>query len=289
MPPSNRPALGKGPTGKDKVKGTDRSRLMSFPSSCESSAADSPSPHSSEGSPSLLADSMPPRSMSLVEPGPSWNGPLILDDHNTRPSHEQRSPSSCSPEGPYRATPLLAPLPTKAMTSASYQGPVVSPPSQNIPPPMYSSHTPTSYSPTSERSIEHPFDSRDVAMHGPSEIREDLPRQLYNPTQPYHLQHHTLPSDNLCSDPNAPSHSQYSHQVPLYQRPTDYSHSQRLRSLTDPQGFSIGDRYPRVSELQQQHHQTRQTEYPRPHDSLHLPNTLRSPNYGPDGRLQQLV
>ncbi|KAF9532581.1 hypothetical protein CPB83DRAFT_628074 [Crepidotus variabilis] len=287
LPTSERPILGKGPTGKDKGKPTDKSKL-SFPSSCESSAADSPSSHSSDDSPSMLTVSMSPRSMSLVETGPTWNGSLMLDDRGHRLSQDQRSPTVCSSEEPYRSTPLLAPLPMKAMTSSPYPGPLT-PPIRANPSSVYQSNS-ANYSPTSDRSAEHTFNARDIAMQGPSDLRVDLPRQLYHPQHSFQMQDANLHPEDISAGSDSPPQDQYTHHIPMYSRQPDYGHPHRMRSLTDPQGFSVGNRYPRETDLQHPHHQSRLTEYHRSHDGIHLSTTVRSPHYGPDvGRLQQLV
>jgi hypothetical protein len=85
LPPSSRPPLGRGPTGKDQpYQDADKSRRQTISPSGGSSAG-SPSSYASspELGPSLIAPSISSRTMTMIEAGPShWTDPMVVNERH---------------------------------------------------------------------------------------------------------------------------------------------------------------------------------------------------------------
>ncbi|KAL1747121.1 hypothetical protein HDZ31DRAFT_80702 [Schizophyllum fasciatum] len=122
LPPANRPALGKGPTGKDKPKPSEQSAQTSpgagfnigF-SQSRASSVDSPgSTRTSSMSPNMLPASSRP--MQVVDSGP-WDQAILMNDQQSDVPASATSSSFSLP-----------PLPSSPM------------PTKNLPPPSYSSY-----------------------------------------------------------------------------------------------------------------------------------------------------
>ena len=160
LPPSTRPPLGRGPTGQDQPyqpEDADRARHQTI----------SPNGQSPAGSPSSSPLSIAPSVSSSTMPA------MVVNERHSLLSHHQPEQGHCTIE------PIVVPLPFRAPSSSDY--------SERIPPPSRylssSQETPTSNSPTSDRSIESNFDSRephvsrrvardDVLYHWPSQNSE---------------------------------------------------------------------------------------------------------------------
>ncbi|PPR02602.1 hypothetical protein CVT24_002173 [Panaeolus cyanescens] len=350
LPPSNRPPLGKGPTGKDKPK-TFESTLQSFgvSSSRELSsaptAAPSPVSRASSESPSNTAVSMSSlssRPMTVIESG-TWNDSILLSDppsHQTQsqpgqvspipqqqqqqqqqqhppaqppvptppsvqPQHQQisqqhhhRPPSSTQQahqglhhssldtqgEITYHITPLTAPLsaplPMKPLQFASYSDNFAST-SRPLSSALYSSSSP-SYSQTSDRPLSTGFGNQTYNR------TDHLRQEATNRHQQYSYQSSFQPHNgSLHSQTPSPgiahlhNNQNNTHTPNARDLPLPYPHR---RSLTDPQGFSLGQGFPHLPNPTQLQSHPRPPEYIRPSESFHL-TTSRPGIYGSDGRL----
>ncbi|TRM64842.1 hypothetical protein BD626DRAFT_399930 [Schizophyllum amplum] len=121
LPPANRPALGKGPTGKDKPKGYDQSGQGSPPSyngifnASRASSVDSPgSTRTSSLSPSMLPASSRP--MQVVDTGGPWDQAILMNDQQSDVPPSASSSTFSLPPMP------SSPMPSKSLPSySSYQ------------------------------------------------------------------------------------------------------------------------------------------------------------------------
>ncbi|KDR78913.1 hypothetical protein GALMADRAFT_224164 [Galerina marginata CBS 339.88] len=277
LPPSNRPPLGKGPTGKDKVKiyNGGSAQSLGFYSSRESSSADSPPSRESSESPSALTVSMSSRPMTVIEPS-SWSESMLLNDH-----HQQHTDISGPSDSPYHLAPMSAPLPLKPLQYPTYNNTFPST-SRPLSTNLYTGSQ-NNYSHSSDRPMAHSYDSQNFNIRG--EIRDE-PRQQYSYAQSFpshdpNVHSHSTPPPTIPSNANT-HHNNHNTQR---ESPLPYPHR---RSLTDPQGFSIGQGFPHLPSPAQLVHHSRTPDYMRQTDNMHLTAPSRSGAYGSDGRLNQM-
>ncbi|CAA7266927.1 unnamed protein product [Cyclocybe aegerita] len=278
LPPAARPPLGRGPTGKDKPKNFELpdAQPLFFPSSRESSTEDSPPSRSDSQSPSdTITVSMSSRPMTVLEPN-SWNESLLL---NTHQSHQESSDVAGASEPQYDIAPMSAPLPIKPLQYASYNH-TFPPTSRSLSTVLYSEST-SNYSHSSDRPMASSYAGPSFSLR--SEIREEPPRQQYTYAPSFQSSDPTIASESpspVVHPPSAPTHHNSQRESPL-----PYPHR---RSLTDPQGFSIGQVFPHLPNPTQFQHNPRPPDYSRPQDNMHLMAASRSGAFGHDGRLNTL-
>jgi hypothetical protein len=232
LPPANRPALGKGPTGKDKPKSYDsgsfdagsHSHLDS--TSRESSDAASPSStRTSSLSPSAINATMrnSPRSVQSIE-GSSWDQSLLMGE---------QQPEVQVPTGPtgYQLPPVSAPMPQKAVQQYPYSSNVASSSRTSITNNMYMSPTQPNYPHNADRPMGNSYSSTGFLLR---DAREE-------PQQQYSYSHSAFSANH---DTNMHSHSP-SHQ-PRETSPNGINFAHR-RSLTEPQSFrNIVNHFPHL-------------------------------------------
>ncbi|KAF8150769.1 hypothetical protein B0H34DRAFT_666093 [Crassisporium funariophilum] len=285
LQPLNRPPLGRGPTGKDKPKTFDPNNLsLGLPSSHDSSSADSPTSHSSEESPSAITVSMSSRPMTVIESN-SWDESMLLShQHQQQQQQQQQSEVAGSLDTSYQLASLSAPLPVKPLQYPSYTNSLPSS-SRLLPHDLYTGNPGTSnhhYPHTSDRPMGGNYGSQNIAMR--TEIREEPSRQQYSYMQSYqHDAHSQSPSPSIHShdyshNPNPNTNLQRDSPLP-------YPHR---RSLTDPQGFSIGQGFPHLPNPAQLQHNPGPSDYIRHQDHVHLATSSRSGVYAHDGRLNPI-
>ncbi|KAF9453469.1 hypothetical protein P691DRAFT_755526 [Macrolepiota fuliginosa MF-IS2] len=295
LPPSTRPPLGKGPTGKDRPKdyehtvaSSSASQPLSFaPPSRGSSAAESPGSRTSSHSPHTISVSMSSRPMQLIESGSQWSNDLLMGD--SHPSDVAGPTNS-----PYQLTPMTAPLPLKPIYPSYTSSSLPSSSRNSVSSEIYIPHN-SVYSHSSDRPLSHSYGGQGFTWRNP-EIREEPSRHYsYTPSPFTTYDHASMHSQS--PSPGVSTMQSQGHQPPQHQHhresPISYAAPQR-RCVTDPQGFSIGQGFSNLSNPSQvQTHQTltaphcaRQTELIRQDDDIgHLTPPPRSHPYGPDGRL----
>ncbi|PPQ83423.1 hypothetical protein CVT25_007014 [Psilocybe cyanescens] len=284
LPPSNRTPLGKGPTGKDKAKNYDGggSQSLGFHSSRESSSPESPRSRGSSQSPSTMTVSMSDssRPMTVIEPN-SWSDSMLLNEHQHQQHQHQHSDVAGPSDSPYHIASVSAPLPLKALQYPAYNSAANNNGFQPAPRPLSSnlySGSPSNYSHSSDRPITNNYGSQNFNVR--SELREE-PRQQYNYAQTFpshdpNIHSQTPPPPNITSQSHSHHNTNNARDSPL-----PYPHR---RSLTDPQGFSIGQGFPHLPNPTQLQHNSRTPDYLRQQDNIHLTAPSRSGPYAPDGR-----
>ncbi|KAF9484337.1 hypothetical protein BDN70DRAFT_849824 [Pholiota conissans] len=286
LPPSTRPPLGKGPTGKDKAKNFDSSRVnhihstqsLGFLSSRGSSDGNSPDSRGSSGSPSGMGVSISSTQPMTVIDG-DWNDTLLLNEHQHPTQHTndiQQSHSQMTYHLTPMTAPVSAPLPVKPLhypyngTFASSSRSLAS--SHNL----YSG-SPAPYSHSPDRHMASSYNGHNFIR---GEIRDESRTQ-------YQYQLSFAPNDsNVHSQTPSPGLHAHSHNIQSRDSPLSYLPPHR-RAVTDPQGFSIGQGFPHLPNPTQPQHASRPPEYMRQIDnhSMHLG---RSVPYGSDGRFNHL-
>ncbi|TFK72967.1 hypothetical protein BDN72DRAFT_762567 [Pluteus cervinus] len=274
LPPANRTPLGKGPTGKDKPKSfeTGASQALSFHSGKDSSSPSSPaSTRTSSLSPSAVT-SMSSRSMQVIEGG-SWDSSLLLSD---QPNVQSPTDSSYMPGS------MSAPVPTKPLQYSHYSSNSALPsptPRSNIQTGIYISPQ-SSYSQSPERNMGGTYSSQAFVLR--QDMRDDSRHPGYSYSQSTYSHEGSInpsgspPPSIPALQPHPPS-LQREHSLP-------YPHR---RSLTDPQGFSIGQGYPHLPSPAPLQGSRGQTDLPRLQDNLGHP-THSTHRYSADGRINSM-
>jgi len=271
LPPSSRPPLGRGPTGKDRPRTFDTSSLQSLSPhpSRESSVDLSPTSRPSSQSPTSIAASMSSRPVDVMQPS-AWNESMLLDDpHQAQQSHQHSDLAEPS-SSPYHPSPMSAPVSTKQYLS--YANSIASS-SRQLPSDVYLG-SPNTYAQSPDRPIGGNYGGHNFPPRG--EIRDEI-RQQYVYTHPY--QH----DPNMRSQSPSPITQSHPHINSLQRDPTiPFPHR---RSSLDPQCYSIGQGFPHLPNPVQLQHNSRPPDQPRQPDHLHVPTVSRPANYGQDGRL----
>jgi len=271
LAPSNRPPLGKGPTGTDKVKSDISSaQSLGFHSSHGSSSPESPgSRGSSQSPPSGITVSMSSRPMTVIEPS-SWTETMLLTDHQ----HHQHPDISDPSESQYHLAPMSAPLPQKPLhyPYANNNFPSSSRPLSNS---LYSA-SPIPYNHSSDPPMSANYGVQHFTLRG--EVRDEPSRPQYSYAQSF-----SSPDPNMRSRSSSPStHSNsYNHHNTHRGSPLPYPHR---RASIDSQGFSLGQGFPHLPNPTQFQHNSRPPDYLRQQDGMHL-TASRTGGYGPDCRL----
>lgn len=275
LPPSSRPPLGRGPTGKDRPRIFDTSSLQSLSPhpSRESSADLSPTSRPSSQSPTPIAASMSSRpAMTIMEPS-AWNDSMLLNDQSHQPQQShQHSDLPESSNSPYHLSAIPVPVSTKQYLP--YVDTIASS-SRQLPSDVYL-NSPNTYAQSPDRPIGGNYGGHNFPPRG--EIRDEI-RQQYIYTDPYQHDPHLRsqsPSPNTQSHPHV-SNLERNHTVPFPHR----------RSSLDPQGYSIGQGFPHLPNPVQLQHNPRPPDHPRQPDH-HVPTVPRPAHYGQDGRLNSI-
>jgi hypothetical protein len=272
LPPSSRPPLGRGPTGKDRPRTFDTSSLQSLsPHSRESSTDLSPTSRPSSQSPTSMATSMSSRPAAVMEPS-AWNESMVLNNqsHQTQQHSDLVEPSN----SPYH----MSAMPAQAVSPKqyiSYDNPIPSS-SRQLSSDVYLS-SPNAYTQSPDRPIDSNYGNQNFSSRG--EIREEI-RHQYVYTHPYQ---HDLNMPVRSQSPSSSSISQSHPHVNNLQRDSTIPFSHRRSSL-DHQGFSIGQGFPRLPNPVQLQHNPRPPDLPRQPDHIHAPTNPRPAHYGQDGR-----
>ncbi|KAK0204707.1 hypothetical protein DFS33DRAFT_682987 [Desarmillaria ectypa] len=265
LPLANRPALGKGPTGKDKPKTYElNAASTSIPLRSSRDSSSSPgSTRASSLSPGNLATTVPPRSVTEVEGG-SWDQTLMIND-------QQSDVPSSSASSSYPLPPMNPP-PIKQY--ASYTSPV--PTSRNSLPSSVYISSQNSYSHSADRPVSSAYTNS--AGFVVRDVRDE-PRSHYSYSPQSSFHDNSMPSQ---SPPNTapPLHSSSYHSP----RETSLSYPPHRRSLTEPQQFSINQAYPHLPNPVQ--HGIRLPSPPKLQDSSHTHMSRNA--YGPDGRINPI-
>ncbi|KAF8802543.1 hypothetical protein BYT27DRAFT_7146346 [Phlegmacium glaucopus] len=271
LPPSSRPPLGRGPTGKDRPRTFDTSSLQSLSPhpSRESSVDLSPTSRPSSQSPSSIAASMTSRPVAVMQAS-AWNESMLLDDQSHQSQHSHQHSDLAEPSSsPYHLSPMTAPVSTKQYLS--YVNSIASS-SRQLPNDIYLS-SPNTYAQSPDRPIGGNYGGHNFPPRG--EIRDEI-RQQYVYTHPY--QH----DPNMRSQSPSPITQSNPHINSLQRDPTIPFPPRR--SSLDPQGYSIGEGFPRLPNPVQLQHNPRPPDSRQP-DHLHVPAVSRPAHYGQDGRL----
>ncbi|KAF8348874.1 hypothetical protein F5887DRAFT_1071024 [Amanita rubescens] len=249
LPPSNRPPLGKGPTGKDQPKQlesdlTTVSSIIGLPSGRGSSNSDSPTSRTSSLSPTFT---LPPRRSAPVTESGSWDDTIL--------SSEQHSDFSVSSPSSYPIA-MSAPPPMKPLHHyASYPGSSLPAPSRSSVASLYltttsqypsdrmSSSTYNGYLVRGETSRQYShstFQSTDIEMHPPHTAPPAIPIP--------HTDHRELPMvfphrRSLVDSPQSyvyphlphPSPIQQNFRGPEYLRLQDSNGHLPMNSVSHPQ------------------------------------------------------
>ncbi|KAF8842066.1 hypothetical protein BDN67DRAFT_995818 [Paxillus ammoniavirescens] len=228
LPPANRPALGKGPTGKDKPKSLDNPSLSQSSSKSRDSSpiGESPSPRRSEStSPSVIGGGSI-RTPPIME-GNNWDEGFMMSD--------QQPPApqiSSTPSVPYGMRPVAAAtVPQKSPQQFTFSTPMPPRPlaTNNVP-----SHSlQSSYAHTADRPIASGYNDMSYLLC--TDVRE-------NSHYSYHYQQPPFSGESTISSqsPQLSVHSQPSHsaQRPHLQQTMPFP---QRRSHTEPQAFrSLG-------------------------------------------------
>ena len=244
---------------------------MSPHHSRESSAELSPTSRPSSQSPTSLAASNPSmssRPAAVMEPS-AWNEMLSNNQsHQTHQHSDLVEPSN----SPYH----LSAMPAQAVSTKqylTYANPVASS-SRQLSSDVYLS-SPNAYTQSPDRPINANYGNQNFSSRG--EIREEM-RQQYVYTHAYPSQHDL----NMRSQSPSPISQSHPH-VNNLQRDSTIPFSHRRSSL-DPQGFSIGQGFPRLPNPVQLQHNPRPPDHSRQPDHLHVSTNSRPAHYGQDGR-----
>ncbi|KAF8742684.1 hypothetical protein AX14_002909 [Amanita brunnescens Koide BX004] len=281
LPPSNRPLLGKGPTGKDKPRLDDMtvssasSVIGMHESGRESSNGGSPSSRTSSLSPSTLTLPMPVRSAPALGSG-SWDDTILSNDQH---SDLSVSPSSAYPlamSAPPPVKPLhhyasyasgSLPTPSRGSVASLYLATTSQYPSDRVSNSVYNGHSYLVRGETSRQYSHSTFQSTDIEIH-PHTAPPAIP----------------IPHSEPGESPMLYPHRRSLAESPSYTVYPDLPHTSPLQQHVHPD-------LPHTSPLQQH---VRGPEYPRPQDSNgHLPLHLLSQQqaqpqhsrsmFGPDG------
>lgn len=281
LPPANRPPLGKGPTGKDKPKSFDGgSTSHHIQSSRGSSSAESPdSTRTNSLSPTAMTSSMPSRSSQVLE-GSQWDQTIIMTD-------QQSDMPGSSTSATFQLPPMSAPLPSKSLQYASYSMPSSSRNSMPSMGYMNSQANQINYPHSGDRPMGSSYSSQGFSMRG--ELRDESRTQQYN-TYPYqshdtnmHPQSPPSTAASMQSQPQSQSQSHSHHGGRETTSPSGpFPHR---RSLTEPQGYSIGQGFPHLPNPLQSHHNIRLPSPPRLQDNGSGSVGHHRQLYGPDGRV----
>lgn len=289
LPPANRPALGKGPTGKDKPKGYDQSGQGSPPSyngifnASRASSVDSPgSTRTSSLSPSMLPASSRP--MQVVDTGGPWDQAILMNDQQSDVPPSASSSTFSLPPMP------SSPMPSKSLPSySSYQSTL--PSARGSMSSMSSSANVYASPQPYAQSIERPlsgYASSSYNIRG--DVRDD-PRSQYSFSQSSFQS-----ADGALHDSppaTAPLHAQGHHAS----REPALSYSQR-RSVTDPQGYGSTLSQAQAQAHHQQQQQQQHAYLSQGAHNIRLPSPPRLPDghpsslrsaYGPDGTVNSLA
>jgi hypothetical protein len=225
LPPSQRPPLGKGPTGKEKAKPPSaRPPRVSTDLEAVSRAGSSADPPTS-----TRAQSLPPSTVTAtMRPSPNAvrRDPSMMMDEE----QNQQATHSSSPSTGHRSSGV--PAHTKAPSRSTYPSPAQSSSHANLPGTMYppvASRGPQHYDHPSDHPVTELYTGRNDPVR---DLREE--QQRFPHSQPYH------------SGPEAarlPQHSPSTHyptqqlsDLPSAQRPIPFS---RKRTISDPREFSL--------------------------------------------------
>lgn len=252
LPPSTRPPLGRGPTGKDKPKNYETAMtsvsmnqpLIFAPPSRESSAEDSPGSRTSSSlSPDSINASMSSRPMQVIESASSWNNDLLIDENN--PSGMMASVNTH-----YELTPMTAPLPLKPSYTSYASSSLPSSSRVSISTELYNAGGST-YSHTSDRLLSQSYGGQGFSMRN-QEIREEPSRHYsYTPSSFQTYDHASVHSPSPSPSVSAiHSHFQHQAQQPHRQSPISYTPAPgpSRRCMTDTQGFPVGHGFSSLSQ-----------------------------------------
>jgi hypothetical protein len=273
LPPSSRPPLGRGPTGKDRPRTFDTSSLQSLSPhpSRESSADLSPNSRPSSQSPTSIAASMSSHPVAVMEPS-AWDDSMLLDDqsHQTQQSHQHSDLAEPS-NSPYHLSAMPAPQAVSTKQYLSYVN--IASSSRQLSSDVYLS-SPNAYPQSPDRPTGGNYGAQNFSPR--REIREEL-RQQYVYPHPY--QH----DPNMRSQSPSPITQSHPHVTSLQPEPTiPFPHR---RSSLDPQGFSIGQGFPHLPNPVQLQHNPRPPDHSRQVDNS---TVSRPAKYEQDGRLNPI-
>ncbi|KAH7884671.1 hypothetical protein F5I97DRAFT_1485732 [Phlebopus sp. FC_14] len=222
LPPANRPALGKGPTGKDRPKSLDPAPLTNPASSKSrdsSPMAESPSPRRSEStSPSLMSGAM--RTPPIMEAS-HWEEGFVMNEQQSSAPH--LSPASSVA---YNIRPLPASVPQKSPQQFTFSNPMP-------PRPLVANNVPahslqSSYAHTADRPLASGYNDMSYLL---CDVRE-APHYSYHYQQPPFSTENTMTSQSS----QVPVHSQQPHAAQRTHLSQTMPFQQR-RSHTEPQNF----------------------------------------------------
>lgn len=247
----------------------------------------SPTPHPQQQQQQQHAQTLPP---APTPPSTQPQHQQISQHHHqpTTPSQQtnqgiHHAPINPQSEASYHlapmSAPLSAPLPMKPHQFSSYSNNFAST-SRPLSSALFSSSSP-SYS-HQERPMSTSYNNQTYTR------TDQLRQEVTNRSQQYAYHSSFQPqAGNLQSQTPSPGiahlHNQQDnlHTPNPRDSPLPYPHR---RSLTDPQGFSIGQGFPHLPNPTQLQHHSRPPEYLRQHENFHLSAPARSGIYGPDGR-----
>ena len=212
----------------------------------------------------------------MIEAGPSqWDDAVLLNERQAlSEGHPEQAASSSQP------IPIMAPIPFKGLGSPNYHERIV-PPLHSPSSTFYPPDTPTSYSPTSERSVDSGFNGRGHVLRS-----EELQRNLYTFSQNYQVPNPDLHSEASVHTSDA---SVYQYHANTSQRDWSSHPSDRVRD--HHHGFPSPEarRYHRSPEQVSPHHVPQAPDYPRHHDMVNVPSSSRSSQQYTDGRPHQII
>jgi hypothetical protein len=220
LPPANRPALGKGPTGKDKPKSSSsgsRLRTLDSPAHDSSDPASPSSTGTGSNSPSTMNANNPRASTHAVD-GPRWDQPLLMDNEKTY----LPSISTPTPQKPMQHYTYPIPLPPTSSRIATST-------------PLYISTPQATH--TTDRSMGNAY--------GNFVLRDSRGQQQQSPhSQQYPYPSHTFSTAHDCTvqahhatNPNASTLGSFPHR----------------RSLTEPQTLRSLNHFPHLPGLPPTH------------------------------------
>ncbi|KAF6757201.1 hypothetical protein DFP72DRAFT_891953 [Ephemerocybe angulata] len=299
LPPSSRPPLGRGPTGKDRPKLESGSNGSPFGSSRDSSslAGSPPSRQSSVSPGDAIPVSMSPSCpMTLIGDNGTWDDSIALQDHShpTNPSPTQIH------DGQYQMAPIPTSIPLKSMVYPSYPNTVPSSSRHSSDP--YVNHNAQGYSHAPERPSSTHYPHHSYLMR--EDMREDVSRShfLQYPSPPSNGFHHSqapphsaqVPARHLHHPQPSSTHAHSIHQNQDHAReiesPAPFN---TRRQVTNTSGYAPGQGYPSLANPSNLTLQSRSqlTDYIQSRASdapQSLGSTARSP-YNSDGRLRSLT
>jgi len=297
LPPSNRPPLGRGPTGKDKPKnyelamtGASLNQPLVFAPSRESSAEVSPGSRTSSSlSPDSISASMSSRPMQAMESGSSWNNKLLIDD-----SHS--SSMMTSVDAQYELTPMTAPLPLKPSYASYTSSSLPSSSRGSISNDLYNPGGST-YSNTSDRLLSQSYSGQGFSLRD-QDIREEASGHYSYTSSSFQAYdqasvHSPSPSPSVSAiHPHFPHQAQQHHrQSPI---PFTPASGPSRRCMTDTPVYPAGQGFSSLShpiQIQAQqvsnvHHPSRPTDFIRNQSEIgQVPPSFRHYPYGQDSRL----